>query len=763
MADESRTVAQERIKPEIGMMSPAEGRQWRKAQVPYRNYAGFSDHLDASCVTFVNSCVERFRNAMAAPMKRWSVNWAAANTEVFWGEHEDDVHMPETKKALDSKVARVEEAVTQFDPVFEVEGIRTDLNRRTAKTLGQYVYRQMELARWRNYVQPSARDAELCNTAALKVVWDHREETIVERHDRTEYDDDGMPVHIPIRKMRRAVTYRGPRIHQVDPFWFIHELEAQSPEDCAYIGDESMQFLHELKAMAEQGVYSKTQVEKVGERIAGHNGGRDRKSGSTYVDQLRRYRSIALGTDMLGMSESDHGATRVRVVEMWALFDFGSGFDGVVDPLGKRLTGVQRMVITLADGIPIRIQQNPFDRKFVPYAFVQVNRNGHELVAPAPFDSVVQMNAHYDRWSSNVMRWMDLSVSPLIITQDQNSDLPESILDVEPGAVLHNTGQWNFVKMPDLTSSVSYFQGFFRNEMEELSGALRIHESPQGTATETERKVQEQQRMVRNSIRAAGELWRQVALLIKCYSEQFATGPEQFRVVGKAQKLLGRKAAVTPAMLKEDVDFRFLGLTDLHTFGNRAQGMAQYMNMWGPMLQSMSDLNLPRMSRMHFELLVGHAGTQEIFPDDSAPWESWSQREENEMLAGGLEVEINERDDHQQHLDELIPFLKSLVEKKAPKFLLDLAAEHLNQHMEALQRQQAEQQAEEKTMMRRQMLSQMTGGTPGVDKPPEPGGMPAQAKPVSGRPGVTPGPDQARTVSRTGRDGIGQSQQQELR
>ena len=163
-------------------------------------------------------------------------------------------------------------------------------------------------------------------------------------------------------------------------------------------------------------------------------------------------------------------------------------------------------------------------KKFVPYAVMRINRTGHEMVAPAPFDSVVQTNAHYDRLSSNIMRWMDLAVSPLVVTDDTNADLPDSILEVQPGTIMRATGNWNWIKVPDITQSVGYFQNFFRREMEENSGALRVFESPQGTATETERKVQEQQRMVRNSIRSSAECWRQVALLTYWMSAQFATG-----------------------------------------------------------------------------------------------------------------------------------------------------------------------------------------------------------------------------------------------
>ena len=84
--------------------------------------------------------------------------------------------------------------------------------------------------------------------------------------------------------------------------------------------------------------------------------------------------------------------------------------------------------------------------------------------------------------------------------------------------------------------------------------------------------------MVRNSIRAAGNLWRQCAQIIKNMELQFSTGAKMFQVSGKASRLLGRQAEITPQMLMEDVDFRFLGLTDVHVFGNRLQGMAQWMN-----------------------------------------------------------------------------------------------------------------------------------------------------------------------------------------
>lgn len=760
MDDSSKLVAQDSIPIDPGKQSPKNARRWLRQQIPYRNFAGISESLDAKAAAFVFSRREQFRNRMSGPMRRWAVNWAAANTEVMWQERPDDIHMPEVKKALDAKAARIEEAITSFDPVFEAEGTNGDLSRMKAKVIGQYVYRKMELADWRRFVQPVARDGELCNIMAMKVTWDQQFEEIVERDDELTFRDDDTPRYETSRYMRRGLVYRGIRLSQVDPFWFIYDLEADSPQNCAYIGDESTPFLHELEAMAEQGIYSKDAVERVRKGTASDSAGytSDNTARTNWTDQLRRARIIALGPDFSRDVKGEHGAVRVRLIEMWAWFDFGDGIDGVTSPRGGLLKGTQRVVITVANGIVIRIQQNPFDRKFVPYAVSMINRNGHELVAPAPFDAVVQANANYDRLSSNIMRWMDLIAAPVVITADTNADLPDTLLDVEAGKILRGVGQWDWIKAPDITSAVGYFQQFWRREMEETSGALRVFESPQGTATETERKVQEQQRMVRNSIRAGSDLWRQVALLTKAYEAQFSTGIEQFAVSGKASQVLGKWASITPDMLLEDCDFRFLGLTDIHVFGNRLQGMSQWMQRWGPMLPNMPQVNLNALCRLDFELSVGRTSAGEIFPEDAAPWETWDQSEENAMLVAGMAVPVNQADDDEAHMKDMIPLIEKMAREKAPKYVMDLMIQHWQAHAEQMQRKLAEQKKMQEQQMQNQGAMEMAGGTPGKDRSPVAGGLPA-----SGMPDITPGPPQARTVARTGREGAGISQTQVMR
>lgn len=754
MADKSKIVRQSDIPVSEGQPTLEEIKKWHKQQVPYKNFAGLDEDLDARAAQFVTDRQMQFRQRMHAPMRRWAMNWSTANTEAMWQEHEDDIHIPETQKALNSKVARIEESITQFDPVFEAEGVKGDLSRQKAKIIGSYTFRQMELANWQELVQPIARDGELCNIMAIKVAWERLVENVIERDIELRYDGERAYYHDE-RRMRKAVARNGVRYHQVDPFWLIYDLDAPNIQESGFVGDESLVFLHELEEQARQGIFPMSQVQRLRERTTSQSSNRsvDSTNRAEWVDQLRRSRSIAMGPEFSQDTKGEHGPKRMRCIELWAWWDFGDGLAGVTDPTGAPVRGTHRVVITVANGIVLRFQLNPFDKKFVPYAVARINRNGHEMVAPAPFDTVVQMNAHYDRISSNIMRYADLAVSPLIVTSDANTDLPDSIMDVQPGTVMKNTGQWDWIKVQDLGNTVGYMQNFWRREIEETSGSLRVFESPQGTATETERKVQEQQRMVRNSIRANAELWRQVALLTNWISAQFATGPERFKISGKASRMLNTYATITPDVLQEDVDFRFLALTNLHTFGNRLQGMTQFMNRWGPMLPQLPEINIKALAKVDFELSVGQSMVDQIFPDSDPSWDAWPQEEENAMLLAGQEVGVHPNDDDADHIRKMMPLLERT---DLPKYVEDILISHVNGHIAQMRQKEAEQKAAQQQAEMNAQLMAPGGGQPGVDKAPVDGGLPAQQK------GVTPGPDQSRTVARTGRQGDGTSQSQAM-
>lgn len=746
------------IKMSSGLPSPEQAKKWLSQQVVYANYAGKHDILDETVRRFVYQIRERFYERMSPVMERWETIWDAANGDPVWGEYDDDIHVPETKKKLDAKVARVEEAIFGFDPVIEAVGTRGDLPEYKSTIIGSYIYRMMEMGGYRNLVQPLARDAEICNLEVIKLQWDVKFGQVVDRSWEIRERQNGEPYYHDERRVREAVTKMGVKYTMVDPFLFLYDIDCGdlNGDECAYVGDESDQFIHDLEAMAKAGHFTDKQVKLVKERKAGTTSQQTSSDTRSELPDLRRLsRSIAQGPQFSSNNaNSDNDPRRVRCIEMWAWFDFGEGFEGVVDPLGQKIMGTHKVVITCAQGVVLQFRLNPFDKKMHPYAIGRINRNGHESVAPSTFEQVIQVNAQYDRYQSNVLRASDLSVAPILATK--GAFPTGSLLGIKPGTVFRDVPQEvQEIKVGDVPQSVSYFHQFFRRELEETSGALNVFESPQGTATETERKVQEQQRMIANSIRANGDLWEQVALKTYWIAGQFSTAPQRFAVVGKASEVLGKTFEITPDQLQEEVEFRVLGIKSLHVLGNRLQGMAQWMARWGPLLPTMPDVNIPALCRNDYELTVGRHNVAEIFPNSEPAWASWPQSQENEILMAGRSVPISQQDDDHEHMADMEHLLKTLKDK--PKYARTVILEHYAMHLQAAEKKDAEKKAKMRESM---MQQQLMGGAPGVDRPPEAGGMEALTKAQS--PGVTPGPPQARTAPKTGRSGQGMSQTQAM-
>lgn len=735
----------------VGHPTPAQHKKWLNQQIVYKNYAGHSDHLDQIVAATVINRREEFYTRMSRVMERWETIWDAANGNPFWGEWDDDIHVPETRKMLDGKVARIEEALFEFQPLFGVEGTRGDLPRWKAQIIESYVFRIMQLGDYESFIQPLARDCEISNIAALKLRWDFEYEMVVDRSWELKERPDGTPYWRDERRIRDAVTSQGVRYSMVDPFLFWYDLDCGNLDsnECGYVGDDSDQFVHDLQRMGKAGLFSEKNLKLVKERKAG-GGHHQPQHRAEWPDQRRAARSIAVGPNFSMDTKGEHDARKVRCSEVWMWFDFGDGFDDVTDPLGRRITDTHKVVITLANGIPIQFRLNPHDKKFHPYAIGRITRNGHESVAPSQFEQVANVNSQYDRYRSNVLRHSDLTVAPMLAVRGPFPT--DNLLGVKAGQVFDNVGDVHEIKVGDVPSSVQYFDNFFRREHEEASGVLRVFESPEGTATAVERKVQEQQRMVRPSIRANGQLWKSAALKTLWIAAQYSTGPQRFAVMGKASQVLGTSFEITPDVMQEDVDIHFHGIQSMHVFGDRASGMAQWSNRWGPMLETMPEINKLELARQDYELSVGRHNVNDIFANHEPAWNSWPQPQENEMLLSGKKVNIHESDDHLQHIRDM----SLLVERMSdlPAYVQELIREHLDFHVIAYEQQQ---QQEQELSRRKEMERMMTGGTPGQDRPPEAGGMMAGGAQM---PGITPGPPQERTVARTGREGQGMSQTQ---
>lgn len=734
-----------KIQATIGKPTLETEKKWINEQIAYENFAGKNEDLDNRAAALVKQHCNDYRNRMSAVFDRWAINWRGANGDVPWLKTMDGIHVYEPQKRLRSKCARIVRSIRQFDPPFVVEGGNSEVDRREAETIGMWVHRKLEDAKWEDLQGPVARSGELTNLLAGKVTYEHQPEFIVDRDCKFNTQTQEWE---NTRTISRKIGRKGSRIDQVDSFWFFYDLTAKDAQECSFIGDESEPFLHELLHLSDLGIYEKKQLEKVGtERRTQTPTAKD--IGSNWVDAHRNARSVALGNDTAGaqpITQNQHEAVRVRLVEDWCLFNFGpNGFDNATDPTsGEKLTGVHKVVITLADDVVIRFQLNPHDDKHVPYAFEWVENNGAGAFAPAPFDAVLQQSMDYDRFATSVGRWVDTLTTPFIATKDQASGWPSSMLGVKTGTVIRNAGEFEVIRQPDLTPAVTAIRGMHRQEIEESSGDMRVYESPSGTATETERKVQESQLLVQASIDANCKFWAQIGLLIQRTEAQYATAEQTFAAVGKAAASVNPFVTITPDTMLKDVRFRVYGMHNVHVLGTRAAGMGRWSTRWAPMLPQMPKIDLYELAKMDFELEVGNFGMERIFPGSTSPLDVATQDQENVWLAAGHSVDVNDQDDHVDHMKKIVAFLQT---PNLPPYVVKKTVEHYNEHAIAQQKKMAEQKQAEQEAKDEAAIMGPQGGKPGQDRPPAYGGMPAQTQQ-----NVTPGGFQDRTVAKTGRD-----------
>lgn len=742
------------IPVETGTPGLQETQKWVDVQVPYKNYAGHSTELDQIVSQYVEGTRTSFRRRMSQVYDRWKVNCYVANGNSVAGEHEDDIHVPETAKMLTAKCARVDEAIWGYEPPFEVEGVKEPIDPISAQVVREYLRRELELAGYHNYVLPTIRDTQLSQLCAVKVHWDRVLRNVVERDVQLKATDSGNPHWSYQLTYGEKLVREGAVLQQVRPERLIFDLDAGQLKDCFFIGDVSDHPLHELQEKDRIGLFKNV------DQIKGDKPGREAGNNSDMWDQVRYARSITQPFGARESQEQAYGARRIEVTDLYSWFDFKQGFDGVTDPRGKKLTGYQQVVITVAEGVVLQFRLNPFDKKFAPYGVALVNANGHEMVSVAPFDNVVMANAQYDRFQSNLLRHFDLSTAP-IITAEGESDLPDSILGVRPGSVFRNVGTVREIKVSDIPQSVGYMHQYFRREHEELSGAPRFWEGSgvpgSGTATESTQRYQEANRNIGPEVRAVADMWRQVALMIYWMSGQFATERHKFRVVGKAAGALDKYMVVTPDMLQDDIDLRFVGLGSLHTINQRTNGMLQWMNLWGPLLPGMPNVNVPSLMEMTWTQMVGRDNTHTVFPQRTPRFMLMDQDTENVHLRGGRHVPIDPEDNDIDHLDKMVRggVMDLVTSKNTPRFVREVTLEHYQAHLEAAERKAEQARADQQQAQQEaQLLQAKQGSAPAQGQPAASGGLPAKQQ------GTTPGPTQGRTVARTGRQGSGQSQQQ---
>lgn len=683
-----------------------------QANIDYENLAG-QQELDQRVLRYVDVIMAQHTDVVAPLHQRWSVTNHMLSGNTIDRAGPIDVHIPELYKMIETMVPRIEEALLEtHDPWFYVSA-RHQEDDGLANANAALLDYQLAQMRHRQTVQPGLRDYLVTQIVVEKIWWEDCVEERVDRKVTREIASDGKTVTYRIdRKLQQKLVYSGPKGRLVDPFDFIIDPKATDPQNAEYVGDRSYMTYDRLLELQEQGVLKN--VEKLRKNAS------PRGSLSPQLDFYKWSRSPISFNQEDPVLRDRRGAGQpelYEVIDLYGKYDlFGDG-------------NYVESVITVADGrVVLRAMQNPYDLRHRPYATGRCARNAHDFWGNGPLDNAVRLNQYLDRYHSIFMRTAEVAAGPMMIVED-DSELPDSLWKVQPFSIFKATGRVTMTDVPDaaLSAGPTILTSLTR-QIEETVGVFKIEMGQQfstGTATEASLSLQEGNRRMRGIIRGYADYLEQKLRIMHNLNLQFLSEPVAFRVLGKrSQELHELFLHFTPDMMIEDVDFRFIGLDQLSTFGMRASSLERILAVAAPLIVGNPN-RVDQVGILHtlFEVLVGQNEADRYIRPMTNPKDRMSQEEENLMLLQGLRVHVDQDDPHDMHLAAIRP----LVDKAASGELKDNIAmvvlNHAMHHLQYQQRQQQEEAIRERDAIQRRMVSSPEAG--GMQAPPNVGGLEA--------------------------------------
>jgi hypothetical protein len=747
------------IPHEPGAMTPDEAIEWTKAQIgEFPNYAS-NPEIAERVLRFCNDLMATQRERMRKLHQRWEAIFRMMAGNTLDRTSRYDVHVPEVYKAIEALVPRIEEAVFDADPPFRVRG-RDKGDERRSDVIGAYLDWQLDQCRAWDLIQPGVRDMLICQAAAHKVCWDRKVQQRVRRNVKVD-QDDGTPQYKIESEKVEEVVFDGPVIQLIDPFCFFIDPKATTPQNASFVGDISLWNYTDLLRYERMGWFVNVDglFDKSIKKPVGGNMDSRVPNRSLYEpiwnSQRARDPATPWGKEYSSISEGE--AKKFWIMEVWCLFDLYN--DGVE----------RECVFTVADGrVVLRAQENFLDSQVRPYATGRVAKNGHNFYGTGIVDNAVRVNVDLDRIRKHATRAAELSVNPLVFTEIDSS-LPDTVYEIQPGTIFKGVGKVEMSRMPNTLDAWSVVETVYKNDIEEIMGSPRVFQGTEGaaTATEMERKVKEANRRIRAMIRSYSDLWVQTLRIMHNMNQQFTTRKTAFRVMGKRAKRLTEYVELGPDTLMMDVDFEFVGLSNLHSYDMRATALQNALQTTLPiLLQHPDKVDLLSAARQLIALTVGPSEADMIIKDYDDPADVLPQEQENLMLLSGQEVDVSELDDHQQHIDVMVDsgLLDKAMDSSVDARVRTAIMNHYMRHEMLLGRQRAQDQARQRQAEQRgSLLPPEAGGSTGPNgQSPLAGGMSAaltQGPAVTPR-GETPGPARSAVVGRGGRapDGIPQTE-----
>lgn len=710
--------------------TPDSLRRWIKVQVPYENLAGKDEALDKKATAYVLDIVKLFQQSNIERYRIWAVIQRMMDT-MQGGAGEGET--AEMYKARERMIPKIQEAVLGYQKWFRVHG-RTKSDIRQTDLIAAFLSYQLDEDNHHGRVQPGIRAMLDYGFCVTKTWWDTRIERRMRRKS-VKRMHNGKEKVTTIIDEHEEVVFNGPRGRLIDPYDFIIEDGSSTYTDVQsvkYIGDIGRQSYSELKQGEVSHGYKNIDQLREQSPINRWDYNRwykeDRRRDDNSTNQERKIDGLPMDFD---------------VCEIWGRFDLhGTGLD-------------LPCVITVANWQTIiRIQENPFDDKHVPYAVARANHEPFNFFGVAPFDNCIRPAMHMNEHRSLGLRAHKIALAPIIIGSE-NNDITESLLEIEPGTYigLEDPASLKELKMTSTMGDVAAVDGIHRMDIEEISGSTRALSGTgqSETATEDTNKLRESSRRLRSYIHAYAEMKNQELRQFHSMNTQFVTTAMKFRVLGKPAAGLEAYEEIDPEVIQTKIDFTFTALASLHSGELRASQIIQALNLSAPISAKypgqIDELGI--IKQFYFDVLGGSMDVDDIVKIPTPPHMLASQEQENVMLVQSQVVDIDTQDDHEDHLrimdETVMPLLETL-----PGFAQGKILEHYAKHQRAAEQQKRVEQQKQQGPATDFAApaneldpnrgttgnQQMPGDVPGLIQGPGSGGsgLPGQ------RAGETPGP-----------------------
>jgi hypothetical protein len=702
----------------VTITEPLEGptveslQKWVGVQIPYENIADDEDAATRA-VQFVNHSKQSYQSATTEIRDRWKTL-----THILRGHtlsrtfyRNQPIHVPELYRIMESMVGLLEEAVLGQEPSFRVKG-REKSDRLQEELIQAFLGYQLDRNKWRRRVQGLLRTMLTHQFCAVKVEWGYEFGKRIKRQVTREV---GNRLRYRIERSEwEPVIYEGPRLRPVDPYDFIIDPHATTVEEALFVGDTRYCTLKELKEMARLGVYKNVDVleELAATRDPERQQAFAARSG-IHWDPTRQ--------------PQEGGPIQYEVTELHGEYDPGGGHD------------TERHVITVANGVCMRLQKNPYDDKHYPYAVGRCARSDFSFLNTGPFDTAIPLQVELDDFRNVAREGHMLNLMPQVWV-DQDADTPDSLFDSELGSVHRSRSAPTFSQFPSTIDKMQYMEGILRRNMEEATGYMPVDFA--STATAVERGMQQRNMRLRSYALGFTEMYEEVLGKMHSLNGQYTMHRTKFRVLGKAAAGMEAYEEIDPEVLNTDIDFEMVGLANLHTLGLRATGLQQYVTLAYPFAaQFPTQIDWLAMLDDLFKEMVGNRLGETYIKRgggiDSVPMD---QEEENLMLAQGQRVAIHEKDNDRDHIRKMETWMRSPDWSKLATQSQANTIKHHQEHVLALQRKKVEAEHQAK-LAAQQQQAQPTDKDRGTTGDRTPGiQMNGASSPGQTPPGEAPGP-----------------------